>query len=550
MRRASLLALVCFLPLATATLAQHEHHDDEDSVGWVPREILQRPVALREGIGKINDPVTTSSAEAQAFYNQGLAYLHSYVWIEAARSCNQALRSDPKLALAYICLSRAYSGLEDQGTAQSALEKAQTLAANLSERERLRVSLRATQLEAINDILNSSKHQAYKAAIDAVLAKYPDDTELWLLRGNAEEPTGAGRGQRGLVGAVAYYQAALAISHDNFAAEHYLVHAFESIGHPEEAVKHGEIYARLCPSVPHAQHMYGHDLRILGRNDEAIAQFRKADALELSYYKSEKIPARYDWHRIHNLDLMAGSYEFKGQVKLAEELLREFFSLPANDGFFASYQGDWPRFLLSRGRYAEALSAAVEMTQGKFPLQRSMGHLLAGRALVALNRADEARQELAKAEKESENVPESDPEPIMPQPRRVLDGQRNILRGEIALRKGSTTEANVQLNEVMNRFQAAKGSGDGVIYLFTMLYIAQQARSADDWDLAEMAAKQMLVFDPSYAGGHYISAAVAEHKGDSATARMELTAADRHWGQADPELSEIIDVHKKLASMR
>src|SRR2546426_8767667 len=480
MSRASYLALICVLPLATATLAQHEHHGDGDSMGWVPREILERPVVLRKGIGKINDPVTTSLPEAQAFYNQGVAYLHSYVWIEAARSCNQALRSGPKLALAYICLSRAYSGLEDQGAAQSALENAQSLAANLSERERLRVSLRAKQVEAINDILNSSKHQVYKAAIDAALRKYPDDTELWLLRGNAEEPTAAGRGQRGLVGAVAYYQAVLAISPDNPAAEHYLVHTFETIRHPEEAVKHGEIYARLCPSVPHAQHMYGHDLRILGRSDEAIAQFRKADALELSYYESEKIPARYDWHRIHNLDLMAGSYEFKGQVKQAEELLREFFSLPANDGLWASYQADWPRFLLSRGRYAEALSASGQMTQGKFPLQRSMGHLLSGRALVALNRADDAQQELAKADKETENVPESDPEPLMPQPRRVLDGQRNILRGEIALRKGNATEANAQLGEVLNRFVVAKGSGDAVNYLFAMLYIAQQARAADD----------------------------------------------------------------------
>jgi hypothetical protein len=61
MCRASFLALICVLPLATATLAQHEHHSDEDSVGWVPREILQRPVALREGIGTISDPVTTSS---------------------------------------------------------------------------------------------------------------------------------------------------------------------------------------------------------------------------------------------------------------------------------------------------------------------------------------------------------------------------------------------------------------------------------------------------------------------------------------------------------
>lgn len=550
MFRAAFLALICGLPLATGALAQHEHQSDGNSVGWVPREILQRPVALREGIGKISDPVTTSSPETQAFYNQGLAYLHSYVWIEAARSCNQALRADPKLALAYVCLSRAYSGLEDQAAAQSALESAQSLAANLSEREQLRVSLRATQLEAMRDILNSSKHQAYKTALDAALAKYPSDSELWLLRGNAEEPTAAGRGQRGLVGAVAYYEAVLAISPDNPAAQHYLVHAYESIGHPEEAVKHGEIYARLCPSIPHAQHMYGHDLRVLGRSDEAIAQFRKADALELSYYESEKIPARYDWHRIHNLDLMAGSYEFKGQAKQAEKLLREFFSLRANDGFFASYQGDWPRFLLSRGRYAEALSAAGEMIKGEFPLQRSMGHLFAGRALVALNRADEAQQELTKAEKESENVPESDPEPLMPQPRRILDMQRNILRGEITLRRGNTTEANAQLGEVLNGLRGAKAQADAVSQLFTMLYIAQEARSVDNWYLAEAAAKQMFFVDPSYAGGHYFAAVVAEHKGDPATSRKELTAAEKLWGQADPELSEMIDVHKMLAAMR
>jgi hypothetical protein len=59
-----------------------------------------------------------------------------------------------------------------------------------------------------------------------ISAHVPDDTELWLLRGNAEETTAAGRGQRGLVGAVAYYHAVLAISPENPAAEHYLVHYF------------------------------------------------------------------------------------------------------------------------------------------------------------------------------------------------------------------------------------------------------------------------------------------------------------------------------------
>ena len=83
-----------------------------------------------------------------------------------------------------------------------------------------------------------------------------------------------------------------------------------------------------------------------------------------------------------------------------------------------------------------------------------------------------------------------------------------------------------------------------------MLYIAQEARSADDWSLAELVAKQMLLVDPSYAGGHYFAAIVAEHKGDSVNAKRELTTAGRLWGQADPDLSEIVELHGKLAAMR
>jgi hypothetical protein len=54
------------------------------------------------GIGSAHDAVSTASKQAQAFYDQGLACLHSYVWLEAARSFNQALALDPKLALAHL----------------------------------------------------------------------------------------------------------------------------------------------------------------------------------------------------------------------------------------------------------------------------------------------------------------------------------------------------------------------------------------------------------------------------------------------------------------
>jgi hypothetical protein len=164
---------------------QHDH-SAHAIAGWVPSEVLERPVPLRKGIGTVHEPVTTSSKDAQAFYDQGLAFLHSYAWIEAARSFNQALRFDARLAMAHVGLSRVYSGLEDVASARRALERAESLAAHASERERRRIVLRALQLQAIADGEGSAKHLEYRKELDAALIAYPDDVELRLLRGNAE----------------------------------------------------------------------------------------------------------------------------------------------------------------------------------------------------------------------------------------------------------------------------------------------------------------------------------------------------------------------------
>src|SRR5262249_57523519 len=76
-------------------------------------QLAQKPLPLRKGIGTAHDAVATSSKEAQAFYDQGLAYLHYYVWLKAARSFNQALRLDPNLAIAHAQLALAYTELND-----------------------------------------------------------------------------------------------------------------------------------------------------------------------------------------------------------------------------------------------------------------------------------------------------------------------------------------------------------------------------------------------------------------------------------------------------
>jgi Tfp pilus assembly protein PilF len=311
---------------------------------YVPVELLERTVPLRTGVGNSHEAVTTTSKEAQAFYDQGLNYLESYVWIEASRSFHQALRFDPNLAMAYLGLSRTHSGLDDPKSAILYFEKAKALSSHAGDRERRRIAIREAQLAALENIEDMAKLQAYRKVIDDALAIDLEDPQLWLLAGNATEANASGRGQRGTAASVAYYDRVLLLVPDHASAHHYLVHSYETIGHIDMALKHGEVFARMSPSIPHAAHMWGHDLRRVGRIDDAIVQFKKANSLELAYYKAENIDPALDWHHSHNLDLLATCYEHKGQMKLAEQTMREAASLDVVDAYLAFNTRILPNF--------------------------------------------------------------------------------------------------------------------------------------------------------------------------------------------------------------
>src|SRR6185295_9064470 len=119
-RGCCLMLAAIFVAPAFAQTDADDPHAACAAVGYVPAGLLGKPVALRDGTGagqgrgQAHEAVTTASRDAQAFYDQGIAYLHSYVWIEAARSFHEALRRDPNLAMAHLGLSRAFTGLEDK----------------------------------------------------------------------------------------------------------------------------------------------------------------------------------------------------------------------------------------------------------------------------------------------------------------------------------------------------------------------------------------------------------------------------------------------------
>ncbi len=535
------LCVFCIVTAVLPVVAQQGVHEAKDKIGWVPREILERPVPLRNGVGTVHQKVTTSSPQAQAYYDQGLAYLNSFVWIEAARSFHQSLRLDPSLAMAYVGLSDAYIGLQDIPAARAAFEKAQALAGKVTAEERALITIRARQFDYLEDSGNLQKYFAYRQAISDALAATPTDPWLWILRGFADEGTPYAHGQGGKVDTIAFYETALALSPHNFAAHHYLAHTLENLGRTKEALQQSEAYSRLAPDIPHAHHMVGHELMRLGRTEEAIQEFLKAEQLEDAYYRAENIPAKYDWHHAHNLFLLAMCYESLGQMKAAEPVFREAFSLPAYTDLADFNRAAWPEFLLDRARAQEAFDAAQSLVNSQWTMGRFAGHTLAGRALLAMGRPEDAKNELTMAEEEMEKLPTS-----------VIATLPNVgdLRASMLLQEKRWDEGNALMHQIEQKIVAVPGPDAWINALFQLESIAETARHYDDWDLAKSTALRMVQHDPGYAGGYYMLGLVAEHEGNAAAARQQFATAERLWGSADPGMPELARIRQMLRGQR
>src|SRR2546427_825608 len=65
---------------------------------------------LMDGMGRVDFAITTNSKEAQAFFNQGVAQLYGFWFVEAERSFLQAAKLDPKAAMAYWGIAMAAGG--------------------------------------------------------------------------------------------------------------------------------------------------------------------------------------------------------------------------------------------------------------------------------------------------------------------------------------------------------------------------------------------------------------------------------------------------------
>lgn len=365
-----------------------------------PIELTSRPVDLAQGIGRetISLPDSGDHPLARKLYAQGLAQLHAYRWIEAARAFHTALRLDADFALAEIGLVRAYEAMKDPERATLHMARARELSRNASTRDAALVEAMTHRHRAHSTgPADRGAHVAYRNALDSLLLAFPEDVEILLLRGNASESFAWGKGMGGTEASLVYYEKAVEIAPQHPGARHYLAHTYENLARHFEAAGEAARFARLAPRAPHARHMYAHTLPRIGKWEKAIEELEVADALEREYFATEGIPAGNDWHRVHNLTILGLAYLRVGRAEDAERVLRESFATPLPDPQTTTWHTIWPEFLLLEERNEEAMAAARSLEKRGNPIAEIVGITLRGEAELNAGDTEKARASLARA---------------------------------------------------------------------------------------------------------------------------------------------------------
>jgi len=364
---------------------------------------------LVEGYGDVRMKVTTKSSEAQRFFDQGLALLHSFWFYEADKSFERAAQLDPECAMAQWGIAMASVNDERRNVA---LERAKDLAAGVSEHERL-------YIEAVDARYNGEKSniqnngflgasESYRQNLRKIVARYPDDLEgkLFLALASMSGYKRDGTPEPGTVEAIALLQLVLARSPKHLAAHHYMIHATESGPRPQDGAPSADIYGTLAPKVGHAVHMPGHTYVHVDRWDDAARAFEGSAAVDREWIranneKSDHAAGPYG----HNVHFLAMVYGYQGRYRDAVRVSRELLSLDENPEEVKSrtvFEGRLAmlRTLVRFEKWDEILNARMLPEEGPFEVFKGWRYYAQAVSRIGMRDAVAAQAQLEVLERE------------------------------------------------------------------------------------------------------------------------------------------------------
>src|SRR5262249_10921206 len=143
---------------------------------------------LYDNLGSHHHPITTSSPEAQKFFDQGFRLSYAFNHAEAIRAFRQAAELDPDCAMCYWGVAFALGPninapiTEDASReAFEAIGNARRHAGSISERERAYVEALSKRYVSDPKAERAPLDSAYATAMRDVATRFPDDLDAATL---------------------------------------------------------------------------------------------------------------------------------------------------------------------------------------------------------------------------------------------------------------------------------------------------------------------------------------------------------------------------------
>lgn len=459
------LLCVALVGVSGPVIADHHHSHSSPQTATPP---------LFNDLGTLHHTVTTSSPEAQKYFDQGLRLVYAFNHDEANRAFKEAARLDPNCAMAYwgiaFTLGPNYNlpvDAERDRAAYEAIQKAVALAPNASEAERAYIDAIAKRHVADPNADRKALDTAFADAMREVVKRYPDDLDAATLFAESMmnlRPWGLwthdGQPQPGTEDIVSTLESVLKRDPNHPGAIHYYIHAVEASNQPERAEPYADRLGQLVPGAGHLVHMPSHIYIRTGRYHDAAEVNAKAAAVDAAYIEKYDIQGPYRMmYYPHNIHFFWASATLGGRSKEALQAARDFSSklpaemvrqMPMVEGFFPTYLFALVRF----GKWQEILKQSAPPADLKY--STGMWHYARGWAFAATKQFDKASAEHAKLAEIAAATP-ADMRIMMNSGAALLNLASHVLAGEIAAKRGHYDEA-------VRLLEAAVGMQDNLGY--------------------------------------------------------------------------------------
>lgn len=312
---------------SAAVKAGHSMHGEAFNEG--PR---QKPY-LMAGMANVHFPITTSSREAQAYFDQGMSQLHGFWYFEAERSFRQVARLDPECAMAYwgMCLANA----NNDKRAKSFIETAVKKKAQASPRELKWIEAFSAWYAAED---NTERRRKLVRDLEALVQDDPNDVEAKSLLALQIWKNGSWMTDSKKQLPISSHQAVDALLDQVFAinpmhpAHHYRIHLWDD-EKPARALVSASLCGQTSPGIAHMWHMPGHTYSKLHRYADAAWQQEASARVDHAHMIRDGVMPDQIHNYAHNNEWLIRNLAFLGRVDDAIELAENMISLPRHPAY-------------------------------------------------------------------------------------------------------------------------------------------------------------------------------------------------------------------------